>query len=53
MAVGHMPHLERLLKLMLGVDVQTEEMPVNFPRNGMVALHPIGDSWEEQWRLEV
>lgn len=53
MAVGHMPHLERLLKLMLGVEVPTEEMLINFPRNGMVALHPIGDSWEEQWRLEV
>jgi phosphohistidine phosphatase len=50
MAVGHMPHLDRLLRLMLGAHVGSTA--VAFPLNGMVALEGDGERWIERWRLE-
>src|SRR5687767_4755494 len=49
MLVGHMPHLARLLLLMLG---ENEETPsVTFPPHGMVALQAEGERWKETWRI--
>jgi phosphohistidine phosphatase len=48
MAVGHMPHLDRLLRLMTGADVNSATV---FPLNGMVALEEDGGQWIERWRL--
>ena len=50
MAVGHMPHMARLLRLMLGADPDASAM--SFPLHGIVALDPAGDGWEERWRLD-
>lgn len=49
MAVGHMPNLARVLRLMLGGD--PEESSVSFPLHGVVALEANGDTWVERWRL--
>jgi phosphohistidine phosphatase len=47
--VGHMPHLARLLRLMLGgpSDATTPE----FPPHGMVCLERSDSNWVERWRL--
>ena len=50
MLVGHMPHLPRLLRLLLGEDPDTST--VTFPVHGTVALEPVGDAWKEIWRVE-
>ena len=48
--VGHMPHIARLLRRLLGVGEDVE-----FPLHGMVALEPdpVGEPtrWREVWRL--
>ena len=49
MAVGHMPHLARLLHVLLGLEA--DSAAVNFPLNGMVALEGDGERWIEKWRL--
>ena len=48
--VGHMPHMPRLLRLLVTGD--TDAVSVNFPQHGCVALEPEGDRWKEIWRLE-
>lgn len=48
MLVGHMPHLERLLRVMTGTGEQTT---AGFPLHGMIALEPQGDVWRETWRI--
>lgn len=45
MLVGHMPHLARLLELLLGGGAEP------FPLHGVVALELTGEGWREQWRL--
>ena len=50
MAVGHMPHIARLLRVLLGGDADSSA--VTFPVNGMVALDATGDGWTEAWRLD-
>jgi phosphohistidine phosphatase len=49
MAVGHMPNLARLLRVMLGEDPDASR--VSFPLHGMVALRADGNLWLEEWRL--
>jgi phosphohistidine phosphatase len=48
MLVGHMPHLERLLRLMTG---RTEQTTGLFPLHGLVVLEADGDAWREAWRI--
>jgi phosphohistidine phosphatase len=48
--VGHMPHLPRLLRLLVTGDADT--VSVNFPLHGCVALEADGGRWKEVWRLE-
>jgi phosphohistidine phosphatase len=50
MLVGHMPHLARLLRLLVGGDPDTPG--VSFPLHGMVALDSGPDAWKERWRIE-
>ena len=45
---GHMPHLDRLLRHLLG-----ETPAALFPPNGFVAVERIGAGWEERWRLDA
>jgi phosphohistidine phosphatase len=48
MLVGHMPHLPRLLTLLVtGRDAPLLE----FPLHGLVAIEAAGSGWEERWRL--
>jgi phosphohistidine phosphatase SixA len=49
MLVGHMPHIERLLKLL--VEGSTNGSTV-FPVHGIVALTLQNNQWVESWRLE-
>ena len=49
MLVGHMPHLPRLLRLLIGEDPETSI--VGFPLHGMVALEAAGDRWKDVWRI--
>jgi phosphohistidine phosphatase len=48
--VGHMPHIPRLLRLLVAGDA--DAVSVNFPQHGCVALEAEGDRWKEIWRLE-
>jgi phosphohistidine phosphatase len=49
MIVGHMPHLARLLTLL----VSGRESPaLEFPLHGIVALDAQGERWVERWKLE-
>ena len=48
--VGHMPHLPRLLRLLVTGDA--DNPTVNFPQHGCVALEEHGVRWKELWRLE-
>ena len=50
MAVGHMPNLPRLLRLMVGEDPDSSS--VSYPLNGVVALEAEGDRWIGRWRLD-
>ena len=47
MLVGHMPHIARLLRRMLGRVGEN----VGFPTHGVVAVEPDGAGWREAWRL--
>ena len=49
MLVGHMPHIEKLLRLL--VDGSSDGATV-FPMHGIVALTPQTQKWVESWRLE-
>ena len=51
LVVGHMPHMPRLLRLLVTGDA--DAVTVNFPQHGCVALEAEGDRWREVWRLEV
>lgn len=50
MLVGHMPHLGRLLRLLLTGD---EQAPVPYPSHAIIALESSdgGETWEERWRI--
>ena len=47
--VGHMPHLARLLRVMVGGS--SESSTAEFPPHGMVCLERIDPGWIERWRL--
>ena len=47
--VGHMPHLDRLLRLMLHGD--RAGGAAGFPLHGCVALERNAERWKELWRL--
>jgi phosphohistidine phosphatase SixA len=47
--VGHMPHLPRLLRLMLAGD--PDSSTIEFPQNGVVCLEEQEGVWTERWRL--
>ena len=47
MLVGHLPHLDRLLRRLLSAD---ESRPP-FPVNGLVAVERGAAAWVERWRL--
>ena len=49
MVVGHMPHLPRLLRLLLTGDVDAHA--VEFPLNGVVCVEERAGAWTECWRL--
>ena len=48
--VGHMPHMPRLLRLLVTADA--DAVTVSFPQHGCVALDADGELWKELWRLE-
>ena len=50
MLVGHMPHLGRLLRLLLTGD---EDADVEYPAHAVIALESSdeGETWEERWRI--
>lgn len=48
MLVGHMPHLARLLRLLVAGDA---DRGPDFPPHGIVALRRAGERWEECWRI--
>jgi phosphohistidine phosphatase len=45
--VGHMPHLSRLLNLLIN---RTPDGASEFPPHGLVALERLDAGWAEQWR---
>ena len=47
MLVGHMPHLDRLLRRLLDEDEGLSPFPVN----GLVAVERVDEAWVERWRL--
>lgn len=47
--VGHMPHIARLLRLMVGGT--PESATPEFPAHGMVCLARTDSIWIERWRL--
>ena len=47
MVVGHLPHLDRLLRHLL---LDDESLPP-FPVNGLVAVERVDEAWVERWRL--
>jgi phosphohistidine phosphatase SixA len=49
MAVGHMPNIARVLRVLLGDDPDASR--VSFPVHGLVALEAVGDRWLDRWRL--
>ena len=48
MLVGHMPHLPRLLTLLVS---GSEAVLLDYPPHGLVALESVGQLFEERWRL--
>ena len=48
--VGHMPHLDRPLRLLLQGDPAASTVST-FPLHGCVALEWVGERWKEIWRL--
>ena len=49
MVVGHMPHLPRLLRLLVAGD--SEAGAPDFPAHGLVCVERQGEGWVERWRL--
>jgi phosphohistidine phosphatase len=49
MLVGHMPHLARLLRLL--VEGEGGEGNAAFPPHGVVAVERDGGLWRERWRI--
>ena len=49
MLVGHMPNIERLLRLLIE---GSAEGTAAFPAHGIVALEAIDTRWVERWRIE-
>jgi phosphohistidine phosphatase len=49
MVVGHMPHLPRLLRLLLSANPDADAP--DFPAHGLVCVEKQGERWAEQWRL--
>ena len=49
MLVGHVPHIERLLCLLIA---RSAEGTTAFPVHGIVALQHIGGQWVERWRIQ-
>ena len=49
MLVGHMPNIERLLRLLIE---GSAEGTASFPAHGIVALEAIETRWVERWRIE-
>ena len=49
MVVGHMPHLPRLLRLLVGGG--SEAGAPDFPAHGLVCVERQGEGWVERWRL--
>jgi phosphohistidine phosphatase len=47
--VGHMPHLDRLLRLLLQADPASTAS--SFPLHGCVALERDAERWKEIWRV--
>ncbi len=48
MLVGHMPNLDRILRLLL----DQRSPAAAFPQHGIVALQNDGERWVELWRIE-
>jgi phosphohistidine phosphatase len=48
--VGHMPHLTRLLRVLVGEP--PDSGATDFPLHGCVALERTGEVWKELWRLQ-
>ena len=51
MLVGHMPHLDRLLRRLVGPSPHAAPQAAAFPLNGMVAVERTETGWIERWRL--
>lgn len=51
MLVGHLPHLPRLLDLLVGDTPRA--VPAEFPLHGIVALANADGSWTEVWRISL
>jgi phosphohistidine phosphatase len=49
MVVGHMPHLPRLLRLLLAGDADVSA--IDFPPNGLVCVEEDAGVWKERWRM--
>ena len=49
MLVGHMPHIEKLLRLLVE---ESSDGATVFPVHGIVALTPQTQKWVESWRLD-
>ena len=49
MLVGHIPNIERLLRLLIEGSAQGTTA---FPAHGIVALETIETRWVERWRIE-
>jgi phosphohistidine phosphatase len=47
MLVGHMPHLDKLLRLL-----DRDRFAAGFPRHGLVALREEAEGWVEVWRID-
>ena len=49
MVVGHMPHLPRLLRLLLTGNADAGAFA--FPAHGLVCVEHVAGTWTERWRL--
>ena len=52
MLVGHMPHLDRLLRRLVHLRDHAPQAGA-FPLNGLVAVERTETGWAERWRLEA
>ena len=55
MLVGHMPHLDRLLRRLIRLSDAAHAGPEAgaFPMNGLVAVERVETVWAERWRLDT